>query len=237
MQWEEQILRAQQGEEEALRRLVSDNTGLVYSVAKRFFNRGCETEDLLQIGMIGLIKAIKRFDVSYGVAFSTYAVPMIIGEIKRFLRDDGMIKVSRNIKENGYKIARCRETLSQELGREPHVQEISQQLHLSCEDVVLAMEADCEVESIYRPLSPNVEEENYMIDQLKSEKDENEEIFTSIFLEMGIEQLEEKEKQLIVMRYFKDMTQSQVAEKLNMTQVSVSRMEKRILKFLRQRLE
>ncbi|MGN0169555.1 MAG: SigB/SigF/SigG family RNA polymerase sigma factor [Lachnospiraceae bacterium] len=237
MQWEEQIKRAQQGEEEALRQLVSDNTGLVYSATKRFFNRGCETEDLLQIGMIGLIKAIKRFDVSYGVAFSTYAVPMIIGEIKRFLRDDGMLKVSRTIKENGYKISRCREKLCQELGREPRLSEISEYLHLSCEDVVLAMEADCEVESIYRPAFQDVEEENYMIDQLNVGKDEKEEIFTSIYLDWGLEQLEEKERQLIEMRYFKDMTQSQVAEKLNMTQVGVSRMEKRILKFLRQRLE
>ncbi len=232
----EQILLAQQGNEDALRELVLDNTGLVHAVVRRFLNRGCEREDLVQIGMIGLIKSIKRFDPEYKVAFSTYAVPMIIGEIKRFLRDDGMVKVSRTIKENGGEIAKCKEVLIQELGREPRVEEIATALNLSIEEVTMSMDAFCEVESIYRPLGNEGEEENFLIDQMRDQSLE-ESFFNTLIISWGLDQLEEKERQLIVMRYYKDMTQCQVAKQLHMSQVSVSRLEKKILKSLRQRLE
>lgn len=235
--YKEQILLAQQGDKEAFEKLVENNTGLVHAVLRRFYHRSCDMEDLFQIGVIGLMKAIRRFDLQYDVAFSTYAVPMIIGEIKRFLRQDGMIKVSRTIRENGYKIVKCKEKLSQELGREPRVYEIAQAVDLTEEEVVIAMEAGSEVESIYQPAYPGVEEENYLIDQINEGQDKQEEIFTSLFLEWGLDQLEEKERQLITMRYFQDMTQSQVAEKLHMSQVSVSRLERKILNSLKKKME
>ena len=234
--WKEQILSAQKGDEQALQRLVEENTGLVHAVVRRFFNRGVEAEDLFQIGMIGLIKAIKRFDVSMEVKFSTYAVPMIIGEIKRFLRDDGMIKVSRTIRENAGKIAKCKEFMTQEMGREPRTGEIAKKLGMNMEEVNLALEAFFEVESIYRSVNHDGEEENYLLDQIRDVSQEDK-IFDTLFLSWGMDQLEEKERQLIYMRYFEDMTQSQVAKKMNMSQVSVSRLEKKILKSLRQRLE
>lgn len=233
----EMILLARQGNRQAFDEIVAMNTGLVYAVSRRFYHRGCENEDLFQIGMIGLMKAIKRFDFAYDVEFSTYAVPLIMGEIRRFLRDDGMIKVSRAIRENAYKVQRCKERLSVECGREPKVAEIACALDMRQEDVMMAMDATIEVESIYSKASPRVDEENYLIDQLKDRTQDEEKTFTALFLSWGLEQLDEVENQLIHMRYFQDMTQSEVAKRLNMSQVSVSRMEKRILAKLRKNME
>lgn len=232
----EQILLARQGDKQAFDELVKNNSGLVHAISRRFYHRGCDSEDLFQIGMIGLMKAIRRFDLDFEVEFSTYAVPMIMGEIRRFMRDDGMIKISRTIRENGYKVKRCKEQLSQELGREPKINEIAEKIGIRGEDVIVAMEAGSEVESIFQSVGTQMEEENYLIDQLK-DQNRIEENFDSLFLSCELEQLEEKERQLIHMRYFEDMTQSEVAKKLHMTQVSVSRLEKKILKNLRKKME
>lgn len=232
----EQIKLSQQGDKVALDNLVLDNLGLVHAVVKRFCRKEQDREDLFQIGVIGLIKAIERFDEDFQVQFSTYAVPLISGEIRRFLRDDGMVKVARSIKENSYKIARAKETLSQEKGREISVGEIAEHLRLPLEDVILALEATSEVESIYRPVYSGNEEEIYLIDQLKDNRNEEERIFQNLLLEEGMELLNEKEKTLIQLRYFKNMTQSQIAETLGMTQVQVSRMEKKLLQRMNQGL-
>ena len=162
----ELIEQAQSGDKTARDRLVSENLGLVHSIVKRFEHRGREREELFQIGCIGLIKAIDHFDLSLNLAFSTYAVPLIMGEIRRFLRDDGMVKVSRTLKENGYKISRARELLNGELGREPTLMELSVLTELTVEDIVAAMEANREVESIYQPVCGSDGDEMLLADQI-----------------------------------------------------------------------
>ena len=230
----ELILRAHNGDKAARDKLVLENIGLVYSVSRRFAGRGYELEDINQIGTIGLIKAIDKFDDSFDVRFSTYAVPMIAGEIKRFLRDDGMLKVSRSLKENGYRIKKASDELVSQNGREA--------TELSVEDVVMALEANTDVESIYRTIYQNDGNEVYLVDKLSGSsgdtvKDEfagaQEQLLNSILLEQLLAELDEMEGKLIMLRYFKEMTQTQVADKLGISQVQVSRLEKKILKKLR----
>lgn len=233
----EQIKRSQQGDKIALDNLVLDNLGLVHAVVKRFCKKEQDREDLFQVGVIGLMKAIERFDAEYQVQFSTYAVPLISGEIRRYLRDDGMVKVARSIKENSYRIGKAKEILFQEKGREISVGEIAQYLDMSLEDVVLAMEAVTEVESIYRPVYSGGEEEIYLIDQLKDSNNQEEELFQKMLLEEGLELLDDKEQHLIRLRYFENMTQSQIALQLGMTQVQVSRMEKKLLQRMKHELK
>ncbi len=225
----QQIKRSQQGDKVAQNNLVIENLGLVHAVVKRFCRKEQDREDLFQIGVMGLIKAINRFDESFGVQFSTYAVPLISGEIRRYLRDDGMVKVARSIKENNYRIGKAKEILSQQKGREVSVMEIADYLELEPEDVVLALEASSEVESIYKPVYSGGEEEVFLIDQLKDSCDEEERLFQKLLVEEGMELLDEKERLLIRLRYFENMTQSQIALQLGMTQVQVSRMEKKLL--------
>lgn len=225
----EQIKRSQKGDKVAQDNLVLDNLGLVHAVVKRFCRKEQEKEDLFQVGVIGLMKAIERFDETYQVQFSTYAVPLISGEIRRYLRDDGMVKVARSIKENSYRIGKAKETLFQEKGREISVGEIAEYLNLDMEDVVLAMEASTEVESIYKPLYSGGEEEVFLIDQLCDGGDQEEELLQRLLLEEGLDALDEKERKLIRLRYFDNLTQSQIAGQLGMTQVQVSRMEKKLL--------
>ena len=238
----ELILRAHNGDKAARDKLVLENIGVVYSVSRRFAGRGYELEDINQIGTIGLIKAIDKFDDSFDVRFSTYAVPMIAGEIKRFLRDDGMLKVSRSLKENGYRIKKASDELVSQNGREATIEELAAATELSVEDVVMALEANTDVESIYRTIYQNDGNEVYLVDKLSGSsgdtvKDEfagaQEQLLNSILLEQLLAELDELEGKLIMLRYFKEMTQTQVADKLGISQVQVSRLEKKILRKLR----
>ena len=234
MEEKELFIRAQNGEREAREQLFGENAGLVRHVVKRFINRGgAEAEDLFQIGAMGLLKAIEKFDVEYGVCFSTYAVPLIMGEIRRFLRDDGMIKVSRSIKENNRRLKWIREELQQKTGREPTISELAQASGIATEDILTALDAGREVESIYKTVYESDGNEVRLMDMLGSEG-ESEEIVNRLLLENLINRLDEQEKTLIKLRYFENKTQVQVAGDLGMSQVQVSRMEKKVLLRLRQ---
>ena len=225
----ELLIRAKKGDKEAGKLLVQENLGLVGSVVKRFENRGYEWDDLFQIGAIGLLKAIEKFDFSYEVRFSTYAVPLVAGEIRRFLRDDGMMKVSRSIKESGWRIKRSREKLEQQLGRSVTLQELAEDTGLSEEEVALAIDASEEIASIYQPVYQSDGSELYLLDKMADDSPAEEELLNRMTVRQLLERLEPKEAQLIKLRYFEGNTQSQVADAMGMTQVQVSRMEKKIL--------
>lgn len=236
----ELIRQAHEGDKSARDRLVADNLGLVHLVTRRFENRGHDREELFQIGCIGLMKAVDKFDLSLQVAFSTYAVPLITGEIRRFLRDDGMVRVSRTLKENGYKVSRTKELLTEQLGREPTLLEVSAATGLSVEDIVLAAEANREVESIYQPVYESGGGV-CLLDQLGAgetadyrEEPEKEAVLNRMVVEQILEKLDEKERELIRLRYFEGKTQNEVAAALGMTQVQVSRMEKKLLYRMRE---
>lgn len=221
------IISAQKGEEKAMEELIVRNTGLVKSAVRRFYGRGVSDEDLYQLGAMGLVKAIKRFDVNFEVEFSTYAVPMIFGEIRRFLRDDGIIKVSRSAREKAAIIRKMkREDGDREVG------EIAEKIGISYEEAVFALEATTPPESIEREV---YEGEGHMRigDLIKSESDTEEDRVTKIALYNAIETLDERDRQLIILRYFKELTQSQTAKILNIGQVQVSRLEKKIIAALR----
>lgn len=232
----ELIERSKQGDKAARDMVVSMNIGLVWSIVRRFAGRGHELEDLFQIGSIGLIKAIDKFDTSFEVKFSTYAVPMITGEIKRFLRDDGMIKVSRSLKEIAGKVRITKEILGNRLGREPTIEEVSEELGIPTEDIIMALESNAEVESLYKTIYQGDGNAIYLIDKLEQSKDENESVIDHIALQEIIDSLSDKEKSLIELRYFKDRTQTDIAKELGISQVQVSRLEKKILKVMRERL-
>lgn len=234
MEEKELFIRAQRGEREAREELFDKNVGLVHHVVKRFIGRGdIEAEDLFQIGSLGLLKAIEKFDTDYGVCFSTYAVPLIMGEIRRFLRDDGIIKISRGIKENSRRLKWIRESLQQKTGREPTLSELAQESGLAVEDIVTALEAGREVESIYKTMYESDGSEVCLLDMLGKEG-ESEEVVNRLLLEKLLNELDEREKSLIRLRYFENKTQIQVADDLGMSQVQVSRLEKRVLLRLRQ---
>ncbi len=230
------IARSQAGDKEAREILIEKNLGLVHHIVKRFLGRGYDAEDLFQIGSIGLMKAIDKFDLSFDVKFSTYAVPMISGEIKRFLRDDGMVKVSRSLKENGWKVRQASERIAHRKGRDASLQEISEETGLSREDIVMAMEANVEVESIYKSVYQSDGNEIYLVDRLPEKRDENEKLLNHMLLQQLMDELGEDEKRLITLRYFQDKTQVEVAKKLGVSQVQVSRMEKKILIRMREKL-
>jgi len=233
----ELIKKAHTGDKEARERVVIDNMALVWSIVRRFSGRGCDPEDLFQIGSIGLMKAIDRFDISYDVKFSTYAVPMIIGEIKRFLRDDGLVKVSRSIKENGWKIRRAEEQLIQLNQKEPSIEELVEITGLSKEDIVMATEASLEVDSIYSKVYSGSGDDIYIVDRLSCQ-DENLRqlgVINHIMLDQLLGELQEDERKLIELRYYQDKTQTEVAGVLGISQVQVSRIEKRVLNKMRKR--
>lgn len=231
------IAKSQQGDKEAREVLIENNLGLVHAIVRRFIGRGVETEDLFQIGTIGLMKAIDNFDLSYDVKFSTYAVPLISGEIKRFLRDDGPVKVSRSLKEQSMKIGQVRQKLQAMLGREPNLQEIAVETGLSIEEIVTATEADYKVESIYSSVYQNDGSEVALVDMLGKEDEEKEALLNHMLLQQLLKDLSETESQLIQMRYFQDKTQVEVAKHMGISQVQVSRLEKRILLAMRARAE
>lgn len=225
----ELIGKAQKGDKEAREVLIEKNLGLVHHIVKRFLGRGYEAEDLFQTGTIGLMKAIDKFDLSYDVKFSTYAVPMIAGEIKRFLRDDGIVKVSRTLKENGWKVRQAAEAVAKKYGRDATIQEVAQLTGMASEDIVMAMESGVEVESIYRTVYQSDGNEIMLVDRLPSEGDENEKVLNRMMIGQLLSELGAKERELIGLRYFEDKTQVEVAKRLGISQVQVSRMEKKIL--------
>ena len=234
MEDKELFLRAQGGEGAAKELLFNNNVGLIHHVLKRFMSRaGCDMEDLFQIGSIGLLKAIEKFDTEFGVCFSTYAVPLIMGEIRRFLRDDGMIKVSRSVKENAKRIKWVREELQQETGREPTLSELSQKSGITIEDIMVAWDAGREVESLYQTVYEADGSEVCLLDLIGQEA-ESEEVVNRLLLEKLLDSLDKQEQSLIRLRYFENKTQMQVAGDLGMSQVQVSRMEKKVLLRLRQ---
>lgn len=230
------IAKAHQGDKEARNTLVEENIGLVYTIVRRFLGRGIEMEDLVQIGSIGLIKAIDKFDLSFEVRFSTYAVPMIAGEIKRFLRDDGMIKVSRPLKELAAKTGAARERLEFSLGREPTIEELAREVGASREEVAASLEAGAEVESIYRPVGRDDENGGCLMDRIAEKNSENDQVLNRMVLTALLKDLGEQEQQIILKRYFENKTQTVIASELGISQVQVSRLEKKILRQLRERM-
>lgn len=230
------IMKSHEGDEAARAQLVEENIGLVRCIVKRFYGRGAEMEDLFQIGSIGLLKAIDKFNLEYEVKFSTYAVPMISGEIRRFLRDDGMIKVSRTLKELSYKAYLAREKFQEKHGREPILAELAGILSVTEEELVMAMESAGEVQSIYKPVYQKDGNEIRILDKLVEKEEQEEKILNKMMLANLLGGLGREERQLIYMRYFKNQTQSQIGKALGISQVQVSRMEKRILQNLRKQI-
>ena len=226
----EQLQRAQEGDKEARNYLVQENIGLVKHIVSRYTARGVEKEDLFQIGMIGLLKAIDYFDLSYDVRFSTYAVPMIAGEIRRFMRDNGAIKVSRSIKDNRAAVNRSREQLLEKLGREPTLSEIVKDVGMSMEDVLLAVNSGQEVASLQQTIYQGEGNTILLMDKLEEKENQSERVLNRLFLEEILGKLEGEERELIYQRYFQEKTQSVIAKEMGISQVQVSRMEKRILK-------
>ncbi|MBP3205637.1 MAG: SigB/SigF/SigG family RNA polymerase sigma factor [Lachnospiraceae bacterium] len=243
------IGRSQSGDKEAREVLIEKNLGLVHHIVRRFAGRGYEMEDLFQIGVIGLIKAIDKFDLKQEVQFSTYAVPMITGEIKRFLRDDGPIKVSRTLKENAVKIRAARQQLQSSLGREPTLRELADTALLSEEEIVMASTATAEVESIYASVYQADGSELYLVDRVadagpgnlgsvhgEAVDYEKEALLNHMLLQQLLDELDERERSLIRMRYFENRTQTEVADVLGISQVQVSRLEKKILLRMRRKI-
>lgn len=240
------LLQAKKGDKKARDTLVEENLGLVHFIVRRFLNRGYETEDLFQIGCIGLVKAVDQFDVEYGVKFSTYAVPLITGEIKRFLRDDGMIKVSRSLKEKNGRIRQAAGEFVAKEGREPTLKELEEATGLEKEEITMALEANVEIESIYRTVYQSDGSEIYLVDKVVKESEtgtgttymdpsdrEKDKVLDVILLKHLMEQLDGMEKEIIRLRFFEDKTQTQVAKLLDMSQVQICRQEKKILLKLR----
>lgn len=229
------IRKSHAGDKEAREQLVEENVGLVWCVVRRFQGRGTETEDLFQIGSIGLLKAIDKFDLNYDVKFSTYAIPMISGEIRRFLRDDGMLKVSRSLKELSYKTMQAGEKLAGKLGREPTLSELSAELGVEREELAEAMEAGAVVDSIDRPIRQKEGSEVCLAERIEEKKRDEDDIIDRMLLEQLLGTLTADERRLIWMRYFAGKTQSEVGCLLGISQVQVSRAEKRIIEELRKR--
>lgn len=229
----ELIKKSQNGDKISQETLVKLNIGLVSSIVRKFLNRGYEYEDLYQIGCIGLIKAIKNFNTDFNVKFSTYAVPMIIGEIKRFLRDDGIIKVSRSIKETGKRVKIAKEKLTKEYGRDVTINEIAAELCITSEDVVMSLESMHGPEYLYDTIHQDDGAPVLLIDKISEDKDYGAEVIDKLALTELINKLEPKSRQVIMLRYFKDMTQNQIADILGISQVQVSRIEKKVLSSLR----
>ena len=219
---------AQKGDQEAREKMINCNLRLVFNLVQRFANRGYELEDLFQIGTIGLIKAIDKFNMAYNVKFSTYAVPMIIGEIRRFLRDDSPVKVSRSLKENAYKISKARDSLTKELERDPTLQEISDATGIPIEDIITSLEAVQIPASIHETLYQDDGDPIYLVDQLSNDTESS--MFENIALKEILNKLSSKERDIIMMRFFQDKTQTEVAKSIGLSQVQVSRIERQALK-------
>ncbi|MGL4761278.1 MAG: RNA polymerase sporulation sigma factor SigF [Sarcina sp.] len=232
----ELVVLAQTGDKEAMNQLIEVNTPLVSSLCKKFLNRGYEYDDIFQLGSMGLIKAIKNFDTSYDVKFSTYAVPMILGEIKRFIRDDGIIKVSRNVKITAQKLYFERERLAKEMGREPTVSELADHAKMDHEEVLFALESVNNMHYLHDTIHQSEGAPILFIDKLSENMQENTDMIERLALKEAIRSLDEKARKIIFLRYFKDKTQSEVAKLLGISQVQVSRIEKKILVNIKEKL-
>lgn len=226
---EDLIISAQAGDQQATEKLVAENSGLIWSVAKRFMGRGAEPDDLYQLGCLGFLKAVEGFDTQYGTQFSTYAVPKIAGEIRRFLRDDGAVKVSRGLKEQALAIRSARNRLTGALGREPTIQEISRQTGLTPEEIALAEAATAATESIQRETG----DEGFSLENILTDTESEERMVEKIALRQAIEGLPERERLVVRLRYFHGLTQQRVAKVMSVSQVQVSRIEKKALAMLR----
>ena len=233
----QKIEKAQSGDKNALEELIEENNGLIWSIVKRFYGRGHEPEDLYQIGCLGFIKSIKRFNTDFEVKLSTYAVPYMIGEIKRYIRDDGPVKVSRSIKDLGIKIRELQREKMNKQGKEPKIQEIAKELKVDLEDVILAMEATNSVESIEGTKHINNKDGKSisLLDTLSSEKNEEETITNKLAIGQLLKELKDREKEIILLRYYKEKTQAQVAKILGISQVQVSRLERKILENIKRK--
>lgn len=229
----ELIRRAQAGEKDAAQRLVEENAGLIWSVARRYFGRGVEPDDLYQLGCVGFLKAIEGFDLSYGTQFSTYAVPKISGEIRRFLRDDGVVKVSRSVKEQATKIRQARLLLEQRIGREPKMSELSAETGLSPEEIAFAETATGPADSIQRESG----EDGFTLELVLGDFGAEDKMVEHVALRAAIEKLPEREKQVIGLRYYHGMTQQDSARVLHVSQVQISRLERRAVDMLRKMME
>lgn len=229
---EELIAKAQQGDKSASELLVTENAGLIWSVARRFIGRGAEPDDLYQLGCLGFIKAVDGFDLEFGTQFSTYAVPKIAGEIRRFLRDDGAVKVSRSIKEQALVIRSARSQLAATLGREPTVSEIAEQTGYSPEEIALAENATASTESIHRQTG----DDGFSLENVLTDTESEEMLVEKISLRQAIEKLPEREKNVIKLRYFHGLTQDRTSKVLGVSQVQISRIEKKALQSLKQLL-
>ena len=225
------IERVREGDKQAENRMVEENMGLVYSIARRFLNRGYDAEDLTQIGAIGLIKAVKKFNPEFNVQFSTYAVPMITGEIKRFLRDDGAVKISRTLKENAMKGWRCEELLRRKLNRQPTINEISKESGIDAESLIEAFAAT-PPESIYESVYDNGDKEIRLLDTITGEEIEDG-VINKVMIDDILSRLTEREKEIILLRYFRGKTQSEIAKIIGVSQVQISRIEKKAIERIR----
>jgi RNA polymerase sporulation-specific sigma factor len=230
------IKQAHSGDKASRDKILTDNMPLIWSVVGRFINRGYEREDLFQIGCIGMLKAIDRFDISFNVAFSTYAVPLITGEIRRFLRDDGIIKISRTIKENQNKILVATAKFREENNKEPTMTQLSEMCHITEEDVVCAIDSLRTVESIYKESDGKDGNKTFLLDSIEDKRATEEKTLNRIMVNQLLSTLDKKDKKIIELRYFKNKTQSEIAQYLGVTQVQVSRMEKKILNSLKKQL-
>lgn len=230
------IQKSHDGDERARAQIVEENVGLIWCVVRRFLGRGIESEDLFQIGSIGLLKAIDKFDFSFNVKFSTYAVPMISGEIQRFLRDDGIIKVSRSLKEMAYKAYIAKEKLQEQYQRDPTLDELAHHMQVEKEELVMALDACGEVESIYKPVYQKDGNEVSLVERLEEKESQEEKVLDRMVLGQLLNELEKEERQIIYLRYFENKTQSEIGKTLGISQVQVSRLEKKILKRMRDKM-
>lgn len=232
----ELIEKAKAGDKDALDKLVENNLPLVSSISKKFLNRGYEYDDIFQIGCIGLVKAVNNFDAAYNVQFSTYAVPMIMGEIKRFLRDDGLIKVSRSIKYAARKLHYDKEKLTKKLNREPTIEELAEYSGMTPEEILFSTEAINEPKYLYDTIHQDDGSPIFLIDKIGNNEDEGKELIDKIALKEALSKLDARSRQIIILRYFKDITQVKVAQMLGISQVQVSRIEKKVLKTMKEKL-
>ena len=227
---EELIVRSQQGDRQAGEQLVIDNTGLIWSVARRYFGRGVDPDDLYQLGCVGFLKAVAGFDTQYGTQFSTYAVPKIAGEIRRFLRDDGAVKVSRGLKERAATVKMARQRLTGELGREPTLSEIAEQVGFTVEEIAMAETATSAAESIQRETG----EDGFTLEAVLTDGSQEDQLIERISLREAIAKLPERERMVVVLRFFRGLTQEKTAVIVGVSQVQVSRIEKKALTHLRE---
>lgn len=228
---------AKAGNQDAMNKVIEMNLPLVSSISKKFLNRGYDYEDIFQIGSIGLVKAINNFDEKFNVKFSTYAVPMIMGEIKRFLRDDGIIKVSRNVKSLARKLHFDREELTKKLDREPTIEELSEYSGIEKEEILFAIESSVNMQYLYDTIHQDDGAPVLLIDKLSEKGEDDSDMINKIALKEALRSLDSKSRQIIMLRYFKDKTQVQVAKLLGISQVQVSRIEKKVLKLMKEKLQ